>query len=248
MAATWADTARADDPATTGRPLPGYRVYILDDERRPVAAGVEGELYIGGPAVARGYRNRPDLTNERFSLDPFAGDGTRMYRSGDVARLRPDGQIECGGRADEQIKVRGCRVELGEIEQVAMTVDTVRAAAAFKVASADRLGLAVTTAPGTDSGQCVARIRERLAARLPDFMVPATVAVVAALPALPTGKVDRDTLARITAATAIGRPPGTERERQGCPTWRELLSRPVDDVQAHFFALRGHSRLALRPD
>jgi amino acid adenylation domain-containing protein len=246
IAATWADSARGDDPATIGRPLPGYRVYILDGERRPVAAGVEGELYIGGPAVARGYRNRPDLTNERFSLDPFAGDGTRMYRSGDLARSRPDGQIEYRGRADEQIKVRGFRVELGEIEQVAMTVDTVRAAAAFKVASADSLGLAVTTAPGTDSGECVARIRERFAARLPDFMVPATVKVVAALPALPTGKVDRATLARIAGTAAIGRPPRTERERQVCQTWSELLSRPVNDVQANFFELGGHSLLAAR--
>ncbi len=243
---TWADSARGDDPATIGRPLPGYRVYILDSERRPVATGVEGELYIGGPAVARGYRNRPDLTDERFSPDPFAGDGTRMYRTGDIARSLSDGQIEYRGRADEQIKVRGFRVELGEIEQVAMTVDTVRAAAAFKVAGADSLGLAVTTAPGTDSGDCVALIRELFAARLPDFMVPATLEVVAALPTLPTGKVDRATLARTTGTTAIGRPPRTERERQVCQTWSELFSRPINDAQANFFELGGHSLLAAR--
>ncbi len=246
IAATWADSARGDDPATIGRPLPGYRVYILDSERRPVATGVEGELYIGGPAVARGYRNRPDLTDERFSPDPFAGDGTRMYRTGDIARSLSDGQIEYRGRADEQIKVRGFRVELGEIEQVAMTVDTVRAAAAFKVAGADSLGLAVTTAPGTDSGDCVALIRELFAARLPDFMVPATLEVVAALPTLPTGKVDRATLARTTGTTAIGRPPRTERERQVCQTWSELFSRPINDAQANFFELGGHSLLAAR--
>ncbi|HEX6526494.1 MAG TPA: non-ribosomal peptide synthetase [Streptosporangiaceae bacterium] len=246
IAATWADSARGDDPATIGRPLPGYRVYILDSERQPVAPGVVGELYIGGPAVARGYRNRPDLTSERFSLDPFAADGTRMYRSGDLARFRPDGQIEYRGRADEQIKVRGFRVELGEIEQVALTIGTVRAAAAFKTAGGDSLGLAVTTTPGTDAGECVAQIRERCAARLPDFMVPGTVEVIAALPTLPTGKVDRATLARTAGATAVERPPSTERERQVCEAWSELLSRPVNDVQANFFELGGHSLLAAR--
>jgi amino acid adenylation domain-containing protein len=246
IAATWADSARGDDPATIGRPLPGYRVYILDPARRPVATGVEGELYISGQAVARGYRNRPDLTSERFSLDPFTGDGTRMYRSGDLGCLLPDGQILYRGRADEQIKVRGFRVELGEIEQAAMTVGTVRSAAAFKLAGADHLGLAVTTAPGTDSGECVAWIRERLAARLPDFMVPATVEVVAALPALPTGKIDRAALARVTEPTVTGRPPRTERERQVCQTWSEFLARPVNDVEANFFELGGHSLLAAR--
>src|SRR5260370_16877028 len=94
MAATWAETARGDDPATIGRPLPGYRVYILDGERRPVATGVEGELYIGGPAVARGYRNRPDLTNERFSLDPFPPDRTPMYPSPHIPRPLPARHID----------------------------------------------------------------------------------------------------------------------------------------------------------
>jgi amino acid adenylation domain-containing protein len=246
IAATWADSARGDDPVTIGRALPGYRVYILDEDRQPARAGAVGELYIGGPAVARGYRNRPDLTAERFSLDPFAGDGSRMYRSGDLARSRPDGQIEYWGRVDEQIKVRGFRVELGEIEQVAMTVDAVQAAAAFKVASTEGLGLAVTTAPGTDRGACVASIRDRLAARLPYFMVPATVEVVSALPALPTGKVDRAALARTAGTAVVGQPPSTERERLVCEAWTTVLSRPVNDVQANFFELGGHSLLAAR--
>lgn len=247
IAATWADSARGDDPSTIGRPLPGYLTYVLNGKGRPVSAGAEGELYVGGPAVARGYKNHPDLTTERFVPDPFAGHGARMYRSGDLVRVRPDGLLEFVGRADSQVKVRGFRVELAEIERTAVDVEMVRAVAAFKVSTGESLGLAVTTMPGADAVDCVARVRERCASRLPDFMVPSAVHVVSVLPTLPTGKVDRAELARTAGTgTPTGRPPLTEREQQVCQVWSELLSRPVKDVEKNFFEIGGHSLLAAR--
>jgi amino acid adenylation domain-containing protein len=247
IAATWADSARGDDPVTIGRPLPGYLAYVLDGEGKPVTAGAQGELHVGGSAVARGYRNRPELTTSQFVPDPFAGLGSRMYRSGDLVRARPDGQLEFVGRVDGQVKVRGFRVELGEIEQAAMAVEPVRAAAAFPTSAGDSVGLAITVPPGADVADCVARIRAQCSGRLPDFMIPSVVSVVDVLPTLPTGKVDRTELARTAgAAAAGGRPPGTDRERQVCEVWGELLPRPVHDIEQSFFDLGGHSLLAAR--
>ncbi|MDT5049568.1 MAG: hypothetical protein QOG75_5466 [Mycobacterium sp.] len=246
IAATWADSARGDDPATIGRPLPGYLAYVLDADSQPVEPGVEGELHVGGPAVARGYRNRPGLTETRFLPDPFLGGDARMYRTGDLVRERSDGQLEFRGRTDEQVKVRGFRVELGELEKAARDIDVVRAAAAYTVSTGDSLGLAVTTAPGTDEAECITRIREHCASRLPDFMVPSAVDVITVLPALLTGKVDRAELARTSRAVTTGRPPDTHRERQVCVVWSGLLSRPINDIEANFFELGGHSLLAAR--
>ncbi|RVX38735.1 amino acid adenylation domain-containing protein [Nonomuraea polychroma] len=243
IAATWADSARGDDTATIGRPIPGYRVYVLDDAGAPAA---EGELYIAGPGVARGYRNRPELTAERFLDDPFAPGQERMYRTGDRVRLRPDGLLEFRGRVDEQVKIRGFRVELGEIEQIAAGVDAVRSVAAFPSAAGDTIGLAVTVVPGADAATCVKLIKERCAARLPDAMVPTTIKVVTRLPALPTGKVDRAALAAMAPAVTTGRSPSSDRERLVCETWSKVLSREVDDVDANFFELGGHSLLAAR--
>ncbi|MFC7648961.1 amino acid adenylation domain-containing protein [Streptosporangium lutulentum] len=148
IAATWADSRRGDDVSTIGWPLPGYRAHVLDDHRRPVPPGVPGELYLAGTALARGYRNRPGLTASRFVPDPFEGEGARMYRTGDVVVERPDGQLEYHGRLDDQVKVRGLRVELGEIERVALRVPGVRAAAAFVTETGDAVGLAVVPSSG----------------------------------------------------------------------------------------------------
>ncbi|MFB9413843.1 non-ribosomal peptide synthetase [Dactylosporangium matsuzakiense] len=246
IAATCADSRRGDDLTTIGRPLPGYRLRVLNEHRSPVAHGTEGELYICGPAVALGYRNRPELTEERFVPDHIAADGSRMYRTGDLARFRRDGQYEFRGRADDQVKVRGYRVELGEIERIALSVTGVRAAAAFTSATGDTLGLGVTLEPGAEPHELTERLRHRCAMLLPDFMVPAIVTVVAVLPSLPTGKVDRGALARTGGPAAGGQAPSTDRERQVCAAWAELLKRPVEDVTASFFELGGHSLLAAR--
>ncbi|SDW59641.1 amino acid adenylation domain-containing protein [Amycolatopsis xylanica] len=244
IAATWSDTARGDDVSTIGTPLPGYSVRVLDDNGKPVPANTIGELYIGGDGVALGYRNLPDLTAERF----VRIGGERFYRTGDLVVAREDGQLEFAGRCDEQVKVRGFRIELAEIEQVAAELPAVTAAAAFVLESGETVGLAVTVADGHDLTKGNALIREHCRARLPEHMVPSVVDFVPALPLTTNGKVDRAELARAAAAARqfTGRAPGTPRETEVCAVWSELLDHSITDVDADFFELGGHSLLAAR--
>jgi amino acid adenylation domain-containing protein len=247
IAATWADSAAGDDVLTIGRALPGYRTYVLGADGEPVAPGGDGELCIGGPAVALGYRNLPDLTRTRFVPNPF--DDGRMYRTGDRVRLRPDGQLEFLGRVDDQVKIRAFRIELGEVERTAVGAEDVRAASAFVLATGDALGLAVVPEPGVDPVTAVEAATGRCQHLLPDFMVPSVVEAVAELPVTAHGKADRKALADLVAtaqASSNGRPPATERERQVCEVWSSVLPRPVYDVDANFFASGGHSLLASR--
>lgn len=248
IAATWADSAAGDDVTTIGRALPGYTTYVLSSQRSPVPADQEGELYLGGSAVARGYRNRPGLTASRFVPDPFAGRGSRMYRTGDLVRERPDGQLIYLGRLDDQVKIRAHRVELAEVERTATALPVVRAAAAFLLASGDALGLAIVAEPDADGQLCADHVRERCAGQLPEFMVPVTIDLVRSLPVKPTGKVDREALARMCAVArpGAGRPPGTDREKQVCQVLSSLLPQQVTDADADFFAMGGHSLLAAR--
>jgi amino acid adenylation domain-containing protein len=243
IAATWADSARGDDVTTIGRPLPGYRVHVLDAAGEPVPVGTTGELYIAGPAVARGYRNRPVLTDDWFVPGPG---GDRCYRTGDLVTVRPDGLLEYAGRQDDQVKVRGFRVELREIEQVAQEHEAVTAAAAFVDESGQTVGLATVPAPGHDPDP--AAIRDHCRNRLPAFMVPAAIDLVAALPVTLNGKVDRAALARASAAAAqpAGRPPATAHEIDVCAAFGEVLEREINDVDVDFFELGGHSLLAAR--
>lgn len=247
IAATWADSAAGDDVLTIGRALPGYRTYVLDADGEPVAPGGDGELCVGGPAVALGYRNLPDLTRTRFVANPF--DEGRMYRTGDRVRLRPDGQLEFLGRVDDQVKIRAFRIELGEVERTAVGAEEVRAASAFVLATGDALGLAVVAEPGVDPVEAVEAATGRCQHLLPDYMVPSVVETVAELPVTAHGKADRKALAELVAtaqAAATGRPPATERERQVCEVWSSVLPRPVYDVDANFFASGGHSLLVSR--
>lgn len=245
IAATWADSAAGDDVLTIGRAMPGYRVHVLDADDRPVPPGGEGELCVAGPAVARGYRNLPDLTRGRFVPDPVGGG--RMYRTGDRVRPRADGQLEFLGRLDDQVKIRAFRVELGEVERTAADAEEVRAAAAFVLATGGALGLAVVPEPGVDPAAAVEAATGRCQQLLPDFMVPSVVTAMAELPVTAHGKADRTALAELAAkATAGGRPPTTERERQVCEVWSGVLPRPVYDVDANFFTSGGHSLLASR--
>ncbi len=244
IAATWADSDRGDDIVSIGRPAPGYDVYVLDEDGAPVRAGGTGELHIGGPGVSRGYRNRPDLTAERF---PTLPSGERVYRTGDLVTVRADGLLEFAGRRDEQVKVRGFRVEPREVEQVVEEQPGIAVAAVFVLETGDALGLAVV--PDEGARVDVAELRGRCRDRLPDFMVPGVIDVVAALPATANGKVDRAALARDAAASApalAGRRPATPREVAVCDAWSSVLDQPVADVDADFFELGGHSLLAAR--
>ncbi|WP_329348831.1 amino acid adenylation domain-containing protein [Streptomyces sp. NBC_01261] len=178
-----------------GVPVPDARVYVLDGFLRPVPAGVSGELYIGGEVLARGYLNRPGLSAARFVADPFAGGGTRMYRTGDFARWRSDGVLVYGGRTDDQVKVRGFRIELGEVES-ALLADPAVAQAVVAVRKdgrgAPQLAAYVVAAPGRRAEPVA--LAERLGARLPAHMVPSSIVPLSELPVTRNGKVDRNAL------------------------------------------------------
>jgi amino acid adenylation domain-containing protein len=244
------------DAAPIGRPLGNARVVLLERSFaacEPAPAGVPGELCVGGAGLARGYLGRPALTAERFVPDPFAAahgePGARLYRTGDLARRRPDGEIEFLGRLDEQVKLRGVRVEPGEIE--AALCEHPRVAAAAVVVRAGEAGgdqLAAYVVE-RDGHAAPADLRAFLRERLPDAMVPAAFVALERLPQTASGKVDRAALARrapVTEEPAAGAPPRGPLEELTAAVWSELLG--VEWVGAHdnFFALGGHSLLATR--
>ncbi|WP_211769802.1 non-ribosomal peptide synthetase [Kutzneria sp. CA-103260] len=216
-----------------GPPVAGSTAYVLDDELRPAE---EGELYIGGAGVARGYHQRPGLTAGRFLADPFAADGTRMYRTGDVVRRRPDGCLDYLGRVDEQVKIRGFRIELGEIENTLLAHPGVSRAA---VVGRPRL---VGYVEGTATS---AELRDFLTDRLPAHMVPGSVLVLDRLPLLPNGKLDRRSLPAAPGPQEYERP-RTETEATLARIWAEVLG--VDRVGVHdnFFDLGGDSILGIQ--
>ena len=235
-----------------GRPLPGARVYLLDEQRRQVPVGVAGEIYIGGRGAARGYLNRPELSSSRFLPDPFSDvPGARMYRTGDLARYRSDGELMFLGRADDQVKLRGFRIELGEIEAALAAAPGVRqCAVAVREDVPDQRELAayVVRADGDGAVQ-VAALREHLKARLPHYMVPATFTFVDALPLGPTGKVDRralpapDPASRAAVSAYVA--PESELEQRIAAVWCEVLQVARVGRSDNFFDLGGHSlRLA----
>ncbi|GAU71676.1 peptide synthetase, partial [Streptomyces sp. NBRC 110611] len=176
-----------------GRPLPSYRVYLLDERGEPVPVGVPGEMYVAGGGLARGYLHRPELTEERFPANPFGGPGERMYRSGDVARWRADGTLEYLGRADDQVKIRGFRIELGEIESALTAHGQVSEAVVVAHQGADghrRLVAYLVSSQDLATGE----LRSYLGETLPDYMIPAVFVPLDALPLTPSGKVDRRSL------------------------------------------------------
>jgi amino acid adenylation domain-containing protein len=245
-------TSNAGPTLPLGRPLPNTQVYILDRELQPQPIGVVGELYIGGAGVARGYANRPDLTAERFVPNPFASEaGERLYRSGDLARYLPDGRVEFLGRADHQIKVRGYRVELDEIETILATHPAVAQAVVCAWHADDPVKptrLAAYLVAVSNEAPTVEALRQFLNERLPDYMVPASFAILSALPLTPNGKIDRRALPepdrdRPPLEQAFV-PPATPLEHVLAGIWAEVLD--VDSVGVHdnFFELGGHSLLA----
>jgi amino acid adenylation domain-containing protein len=239
------DEVHSGSALPIGRPLPNTHAYILDRFLQPVPVGVSGELYIGGAGVARGYLNHPGLTAERFVPNAFGNEpGARLYRTGDVARYLPDGNIEFIGRADRQVKVRGYRVELGEIEAVLSEHPSVRRAV-VDVTGNDRLVAYVVTEP--DRAIAKNELREFLRERLPEFMIPGSfVTTTNDLPLMPSGKVDRSALPAPEEARGETELPRSKTEELIAAAWREVLQVEKVGIHENFFDLGGHSLLMVR--
>ncbi|MBA3947793.1 MAG: amino acid adenylation domain-containing protein, partial [Herpetosiphonaceae bacterium] len=248
----WSTTASIDQCDGTlpiGRPIANMEMYVLDTQLQIVPTGVRGELYIGGVGLARGYRNRPDLTAERFMPHPFSHvPGARLYRTGDLVRRLPDGQLEYLGRLDHQVKVRGFRIELGEIEAVLARHPAVHACVVM--AREDRPGdQQLVGYVVVQTGQelpTVHALRTWLQTSLPEYMVPAAFVFLEHLPLTPNGKVDRRALPAPaeTAPSEAFVAPRTSLEQQLATAWTEVLNRTPVGVTDNFFALGGHSLLA----
>ncbi len=240
---------RPGGPILIGRPIANTQVYVLDAHRRPVPIGVTGELYIGGAGVARGYINQPELTSERFLPDEFTGGSSRLYRTGDMARWRPDGSLEHLGRIDNQVKIRGFRIELGEIESVISEYPSVQHVAVNVWQSApDDKRLVAYLVPEHEERLDTITLRKYLGRKLSSYMLPQHYVVLDKIPLTPNGKVDRKQLPAPTgvAGNNTKLPPATETEKVVAGIWSELLG--VDEIGRHdnFFDLGGHSLLAVK--
>jgi amino acid adenylation domain-containing protein len=250
---TWWRCVRDEPSPITpiGRPNTNRLLYVLDEFQEPVPLGVAGELYIGGVGLALGYLKQPELTAEKFVQDPFSHEpGARMYRTGDRVRFRADGALEFIGRVDRQLKVRGVRIEPGEIEQVMCRHPLVSACAVVVRAapSGDKRLVAYIAARGDVPSS--KELRAFAQSSLPDEMIPSAFVVLEELPKTSTGKVSLEALPQVDwsalETTAAGGPPATRTERNIAKIWSELLGVPVDDAEADFFELGGHSLVAVQ--
>lgn len=240
----------ADLPISIGKPIANTQTYILDNELRPMAVGASGELHIGGDGLARGYLNRPEMTADKFVPNPFSRrPGARLYKTGDLARYLPDGNIEFLGRLDHQVKIRGYRVELGEIEAALLQLPTVKAAVVVmrEDTPGDRRLVAYVIAQDRDSGTGEA-LRSHLRKKLPEYMLPARFEFLDSFPISPNGKVDRVALPPPT----ISRPgledvasPENEIEEKLVGAFAEVLRLGRVSVEEDFFDMGGDSLLAL---
>ncbi|WP_052390334.1 non-ribosomal peptide synthetase [Streptomyces sp. NRRL B-24484] len=246
VCATMSEPLSAAATPPIGGPITGTACYVLDRALRPVPAGVPGELYVAGAGLARGYLGRPALTAERFVADPFAADGSRMYRTGDVVSRRPDGALDFLGRADEQVKLRGFRIELGEVEAALAAHPAV--ARAVAVIREDRVGarrivaylIPAGTAPTT------AELRRHAGRFLPDFMVPGAYVLIDSLPLTPSGKLDRRALPEPAIESgSTGRAPVSPEEKALSAIFGEVLGVPPVDADRNFFELGGTSMVAI---
>jgi amino acid adenylation domain-containing protein len=237
-----------------GRPIADLSVHVLDANRERVPVGTAGELYVGGGGVSRGYLNRPELTAERFVVDPH-GDGV-LYRTGDLARYRDDGDLEYLGRIDAQVKIRGFRIELGEIEQQLSALPGVQSAVVLaredapghKRLVAYVVPVSVVVDEDEKAGEdVIARYRRQLGDRLPEHMVPSAFVVLDALPLTANGKVDRKALpAPDAAATVAYVAPRNATEQALCDVWQEVLRRERVGIGENFFSVGGDSILSIR--
>jgi amino acid adenylation domain-containing protein len=249
---TWAECEAGAGRPTIGRPVSNTQVYVLDTGMRPAPLGVSGELYIGGVSLARGYLNRPELTAEKFIPNPFGSEaGARLYRTGDVVRWLANGQLDFVGRVDGQVKVRGFRIECGEVEAALEEHDTVRESVV--IAREDdpgdkRLVAYVVPAPGLTP--TVAELRDQIGGRLPSYMIPTSFVFLEALPLTPNGKLDRQALPQpegyLPEMEATYVAPQSEIEHTIAGIWQEVLRVEKVGVNDNFFTLGGHSILLAR--
>ncbi|MGW5740791.1 amino acid adenylation domain-containing protein [Amycolatopsis sp. NPDC003861] len=253
--ATYAECTGDGVPSVVGRPAANVPVYVLDERLDPVPAGARGEICVGGPGVAWGYRGRPGLTATRFVPDPFGPPGSRLYRSGDRGRFRQDGQLDLQGRIDNQVKIRGHRVEPGEVEALLAAHPDVAQAVVAAVPGPAGLRLVgyVVPAAGTAPRRpdLERELRRHLADRLPGYMVPSGFVAVARMPLTRTGKVDRKALPAPTGAEPVGSDgggialPSTDAERVLARVWASVLGRTSVGVRDNFFDIGGDSVSAI---
>lgn len=234
-----------------GRPVSNTQVYILDEHLRPVSPGTMGELYAGGDGVARGYLNNPEATKEKFLADPFATiAGARMYRTGDLARWREDGVVEFLGRADDQVKILGYRVELGEVEAVLATYEGIKQACVVaRAQDSGTMRLIAYYVPSVELAVSPRQLHGFLANKLPHYMIPTQFVRMSSLPLSPHGKVDR----RALPAPESERPETAEYAKARTPSeevlngiWCEVLGLDQIGIHDNFFAIGGHSLLATK--
>ena len=234
----------ANKPVTIGRALPNYRVHILDDAMRLVKVGQVGQLHVGGIGVARGYVGRADLTAEKFVVDPFCPSGGRLYRTGDLGRWTEDGEIEFVGRTDSQVKLRGYRIELSEIEAVLLQCPGVLAAAAM--VRTDEMGNGRIVAYLVGRGEIDEEaIREEIGHLLPPHMIPAVLERIDRLPMMSSGKVDRGALPEPRVRAEASLEERTPTEEKIAAVWGKIFAPVQVSLGDDFFTdLGGHSLTA----
>ncbi|SCF09054.1 amino acid adenylation domain-containing protein [Micromonospora haikouensis] len=246
VCATVSDPLTGEGTPPIGRPIAGTTTYVLGPGLQPAPPGVTGELYVAGDGVALGYLGRPGLTAARFVADPFADDGSRMYRTGDLVSWSPEGTLFFHGRRDEQVKLYGHRIELGEVEAVLSGHPAVgRAVASVRQVAPGRSQLVVHVVPADGVAPDGAELREYAAGKLPAFMVPAAVVFTDAFPVTPAGKLDRRALPEPAAATARPAAGLTTAQRAFRAIFMDLLSVPDAQADSNFFQLGGDSMLAV---
>jgi amino acid adenylation domain-containing protein len=252
--ATFAER-KPGEPATIGRPIANTHTYLLDARMQPLPPGIPGELWIGGACVARGYWQRPDLTAERFIGNPFTEEfpdaPPRLYRTGDIARWRDDGQLVYLGRADRQVKLRGYRVELGEIEAVLREHPDIADAAVIAQSAGTEEARLIAYIVSRNASEPTARtLRASLKRKLPDYMLPAAFVPLERLPLTRNGKLDRRALPEPDPARCAGDAefvaPRTAIENRVADVWRDVLKLDRVSIQDDFFALGGHSLTAMQ--
>lgn len=235
-----------DGPVPIGRPIANTTAYVLDEALEPRPIGASGELYLGGRGLAIGYRSQPELTAERFVPDPFSSaPGARLYRTGDVACLREDGDLMCLGRVDGQVKLRGHRIELGEIESALGALDAIEECAVVVAGEGAEARIVAHVVPKKGAEPTVTEIRKSLRTKLPEYMLPQYVVESTALKKTPNGKIDRLALKRESEQTkARARsvtPPTTETEKLVAELWTKALGGGTFGVDDNFFELGGDS-------